>query len=109
MTIGSYVISWTGIPDWFWHPLQNGNGYNFWSGFGSDLGEVTLITAILASAYGAYRHHACHVDGCWRPGHTDPKVSAPACQRHHSLGHLHGRSHRTPVEDPPNEGLDVGA
>ena len=99
------MIGFLDIPSWFWHPLRLGSGSAcsainhtgcgdaFWSGFGSDLGEVTLITAILASAYGAYRHHACHVDGCWRPGHTDPKVSAPACPRHHSLGHLRGRSH----------------
>jgi hypothetical protein len=86
------MLAFLGIPDWFWHPLQNGNGYNFWSGFGSDLGEVTLVTAIVAGFFGAYRHHNCHVKRCWRPGHIDPAVGAPACSQHHSQGHKHGVS-----------------
>lgn len=68
-------------------------GYWFWSGIGSDFGEVTLIGVILSVAAGFYRHHECHVDGCRLPGHLDPKVQAPACPKHHSLGHLRGKSH----------------
>ena len=66
---------------WWWHPLQhwlaymtgslNSSGtppnYNFWSGFGSDLGEVTIVGGMLA----IYRKHNCHSRWCWRFGHHD--------------------------------------
>lgn len=67
------------IPHWFWHPLT-GLGYQFWSGIGSDLGEITLLAAII----GLYRHRNCHVSGCWRLGHQDPEHGFPACRHHHS-------------------------
>jgi hypothetical protein len=37
--------------------------YNFWSGLGSDLGELTIASTL-------YRHVNCHVRGCWRWGHS---------------------------------------
>lgn len=45
--------------------------YNFWSGFGSDLGEVTLIAAL----FGGWRHVNCHTKGCWRVGHYEVEVN----------------------------------
>lgn len=71
-----------------WHWLLHYTGsdnvsgpwYGFWSGFGSDLGEITLIAAVVAAA----RHKNCHVKGCWRLGHPDPEHGHPACRRHHS-------------------------
>lgn len=35
--------------------------YNFWSGFGSDLGLFAGVGAFLV-------HKNCHVSGCWRLG-----------------------------------------
>jgi hypothetical protein len=64
----------------------SGPWYGFWSGFGSDIGEVSLLGALITTA----RHKNCHVKGCLRLGHIDPAVAAPACKKHHSLGHLHG-------------------
>ena len=46
---------------------EGGPYYGFWSGFGSDIGEVTLIAGIGAVVH----HHNCHNRGCWRLGkHT---------------------------------------
>lgn len=56
----------------------SGPWYGFWSGFGSDLGEITLLGAILAAA----RHKNCTVKGCWRLGHPDPEHGHPICKTH---------------------------
>ncbi len=37
-----------------------GSWYLFWSGVGSDLGELTIVAVI-------YHHVNCHEPGCWRP------------------------------------------
>lgn len=70
------------IWHWFLHftgaDNVSGPWYGFWSGFGSDIGEVTLIAAVL----GAARHKNCHVKGCWRLGHSDPEHGHPVCRRH---------------------------
>jgi len=60
--------------------------YNFWSGFGSDLGEATLIAAVL----GTFKKHNCHTRWCWRIGHhafKDPLtgVEYNLCRKHHPL------------------------
>jgi hypothetical protein len=67
---------------WWWHwwlPLQHwlalhtgtdneaGPFYGFFSGFGSDLGEVTIVGGLLA----IYKKHNCHTRWCWRFGHHD--------------------------------------
>ena len=66
---------------------EPGPYYGFWSGFGSDIGELLLLGGLVQLV----RHHNCHVEGCWRvKTHNDPAVHAPACKKHHSLGHLHG-------------------
>lgn len=79
-----------------WLPLQHwlavhtgtlneqGTYYAFFSGFGSDLGELTIITGMLA----VYRKHNCHVRWCLRLGRhdlTDPSTALTyrLCRRHH--------------------------
>lgn len=59
--IWHWFLNFTGINI----PSNGSKWYNFWSGFGSDLGEI----AILGSLLGLYRHHNCTVKGCWRIGH----------------------------------------
>ena len=59
------------------HPLH-ANGYQWWSGAGSDLGEATIIGAVIATA----KHHNCHHKGCWRPGHRHPEHGWPSCKHH---------------------------
>lgn len=70
---------------WLWHPLQ-GPGYQFWSGIGSDIAEITLISALLAGFYKTYRHLECHVESpkaCHRIGHLVPGTGHRACTKHH--------------------------
>jgi hypothetical protein len=36
--------------------------YQFWSGFGSDIGEVAIIGGLV----GIFRQHTCHTKHCYR-------------------------------------------
>jgi hypothetical protein len=58
--------------------------YNFWSGFGSDLGEATLIATLGVGVYTGFRKVNCHAKGCPRIGHH-PLEGTPyhLCSRHH--------------------------
>lgn len=56
--------------------------YNFWSGAGSDIGEIVIIGAI----WQAYRKHNCGVKGCWRIGiRKVPGTEHVVCHTHHPL------------------------
>jgi hypothetical protein len=68
--------------------------YNFWSGFGSDLGEVTLISAVCVGVYTGVRKVNCHTKGCWRISHH-PLEGTPyvLCKHHHPDVPNHGASH----------------
>lgn len=82
------------------HPLW-GVGYQFWSGIGSDFGELTLLTAMVV----AFRRVNCHVKGCPRIGkyHVDntpykvcalhhPRVPTKGASAEH-IADLHGIKH----------------
>lgn len=59
---------------------EAGPYYGFWSGFGSDIGEVTIIGGMAA----VYRRHNCHEPWCWRIGrHPVEGTPFSACRRHH--------------------------
>lgn len=70
---------------WWWIELHTGTVhetgpfYGFFSGFGSDLGEITLITAVIA----AWRHKNCHHPWCLRTGKPVEGTPYIACHRHH--------------------------
>jgi len=68
--------------------------YNFWSGFGSDLGEATLISAVGIGVYTGARKVNCHTKGCWRIGHH-PLDGTPyiLCRHHHPDVPTEGASH----------------
>ncbi|HEY1444369.1 MAG TPA: hypothetical protein VGF51_05670 [Acidimicrobiales bacterium] len=68
--------------------------YNFWSGFGSDLGEATLISAVGIGVYTGVRKVNCHTKGCWRIGHH-PLEGTPyiLCKHHHPDVPNHGATH----------------
>lgn len=64
---------------WFWHPLH-GAGYQFWSGIGSDVTEITIVFALLAW----WHSHHCHVHRCWRVSWwPHPDHGHPVCRHHH--------------------------
>ncbi len=98
------AVFFTGVRHWV--ALHTGviNGgpdkyYNFWSGFGSDLGEATLISAVCIGVYTGARKVNCHVKGCWRIGHH-PLVGTPyvLCKRHHPHVPSKGASHEHILE-----------
>jgi hypothetical protein len=68
--------------------------YNFWSGFGSDLGEATLISAVCVGVYTGVRKVNCHTKGCWRIGHHmlegTPYI---LCKHHHPHVPNRGATH----------------
>jgi len=74
--------------------------YNFWSGFGSDLGEATLITAVGIGVYTAARKVNCHTKGCWRIGHHVLEGTPYILCRHHHPGvPTKGASHEYILEE----------
>lgn len=85
---------------WLFHPLgvcAHGGatydqclGYNFWSGIGSDIGEITVIGLVLSILITTYRKFNCHYggtkilppDGCHRIGRFD-HGHFTLCKNHH--------------------------
>jgi len=67
---------------------ESGPYYGFWSGFGSDIGEATLVAGVFA----LWRHHSCHVRGCARFGRPVPGTPYLACPKHHPQHHGNRRS-----------------
>ena len=54
--------------------------YGFWSGFGSDLGEIAILGALIS----LYRKHNCHVRHCWRIARHDVAGTQwKTCRKHH--------------------------
>ncbi len=65
-------------------PLQPSYWYNWWSGAGSDIGELAIAGALVS----VYRKHNCGVRWCWRVGRhdfADPSTGLThvLCRRHH--------------------------
>jgi hypothetical protein len=79
------------VPGWFqtyFEHILSGRGYEFWSGIGSDIGELTLVTAFIIWL----RQRNCHVNRCWRLAwHAHPEHGHPVCRHHHpDYGHIPG-------------------
>ena len=73
--------------------------YNFWSGFGSDLGEATLISAVAIGVYTGVRKVNCHTKGCWRIGHhTLEGTPYVLCRHHHPHVPTKGATHEHILE-----------
>jgi len=73
--------------------------YNFWSGFGSDLGEATLISAVGLGLYTGLRKVNCHTKGCWRIGkHQLAGTPYVLCRHHHPGVPSKGASHEHILE-----------
>jgi hypothetical protein len=71
------------VGNWLYHIFGikgTGAAYSFWSGAGSDWGQVT----VLGGAVLLYRKHNCHERRCWRIG-KHPIDGSPyiVCRKHH--------------------------
>jgi hypothetical protein len=84
MTWWSHLVHWlevhTGTVN------EPGPYYGFFSGFGSDLGEVALIGGLITFV----RHANCGAPGCWRLGkHPTADNIHRLCRHHHPelMGH----------------------
>lgn len=108
MSWTTVILHWLGVE-----PRSPSTAYNFWSGFGSDVGEVTLIGAVIATA----RHKNCHVHRCWRLGrHPVADGLYRVCARHHpgldgqvtadTINHAH-RAHRERLGHGNPDGPDA--
>jgi hypothetical protein len=63
---------------------ESGPYYGFWSGFGSDLAEFSILGAIGTGVYQLVKKYNCHEPRCWRVG-THPAAGGQflLCYHHH--------------------------
>ena len=60
----------------------SGPEYGFWSGFGSDLGELAIVSGLISM----YRRHNCAVHRCWRIGRHPVQGTPHVCCKAHAPG-----------------------
>jgi hypothetical protein len=76
--MGHWLQVHTGTVD------EPGPYYGFWSGFGSDLAEFSVLGAIGTGVYQLVKKYNCHEPGCWRIGnHPAAGGQFLLCYRHH--------------------------
>lgn len=67
---------------WLYHFFGiagTGPYYAFWSGLGSDIGELTIFAGMVA----LIRKHQCHERWCWRYGHyRADELGMMKCRKH---------------------------
>lgn len=64
---------------------EPGPYYGFFSGFGSDLGEVVLIGGVATVVAGMWHKFNCHNEKCWRIGlHHVAGGQYVVCRKHHN-------------------------
>lgn len=86
------------VPDWFWHPLgtqacratyhtaaeiRDCLSYNYHSGIGSDLSEITLLVGIVVF----WLKHNCYEHGCPWPGRVKGDDGHLRCKGCHKRKH----------------------
>jgi hypothetical protein len=63
---------------------EPGPYYGFWSGFGSDIAEFSILGAIATAVYQQIKKYNCHEPGCWRIGtHSAAGGQFVLCYHHH--------------------------
>lgn len=79
------MLSWL-----YWHLGVNGTGpyYGFFSGVGSDIGEVFDTIALCVTAWTLYLKHNCHVTGCPWIARRPTAAGDYVCHKHHPEGRL---------------------
>lgn len=77
-----YLLHPLGVCVGHAHEYMRCRGYNFWSGVGSDIGELTLATGVFSGILLFVKHHNCHEHRCWRLSwHVDAN-DHPVCKVH---------------------------
>lgn len=70
------------MGSWLYHVLGiagSGSYYGFWSGFGSDITEFAIVSAL----FGLIKKHQCHQSWCWRFGHYKiDDLGTIKCRKH---------------------------
>jgi hypothetical protein len=76
--LGHWLQVHLGIVD------EAGPYYGFWSGFGSDIAELSILGATGTAVYQLVKKFNCHSPGCWRVGnHPAAGGQFMLCYRHH--------------------------
>ena len=104
------IVYWTDSAHWFLRytgaDTESGTWYGFWSGFGGSIPDFLILGSIVT----VYRHHNCHVKGCWRLGKAVDGTPYVACPQHHPAHEGNKRSvssevialaHKAHVESGP--------
>jgi hypothetical protein len=79
MTRGMYwLLHFLGVDN------VSGSAYAWWSGAGSDLGEIAIVGGLASMV----RARNCEVRGCWRLGRHATAAGHKVCRRHHPDDHL---------------------
>lgn len=95
---GIYLWNTTHFHLGYWAQVHTGTVnepgpyYGFFSGFGSDLGEVVLIGGVVTIVLGAWHKLNCHNEKCYRIGiHHVAGGQYVVCRKHHNqiTGTLH--------------------
>lgn len=103
LAIAAFGVEFTHIQHWLAVHTgtvnESGPYYGFWSGFGSDLGELTLVAAVGTGVYTGVKKANCHAKGCWRVGHY-PLEGTPyhLCAKHHPDVPQGGATHEQILE-----------
>lgn len=92
------VVTWPlGLQHWLAYETGSYNtpgvahNYNFFSGSGSDIGQITLIGLAVSFMAAWYHKHNCHNEKCWRIGiHTLADGKYTVCRKHHNEITGHG-------------------
>jgi len=73
---------WHALSHFFGMDNLSGAQYGFWSGVGSDIGEVGIIGGVATLV----RHRNCEVHGCLRLGRHTTAAGHHVCRRHNPDG-----------------------
>lgn len=112
LAIIAAAVSWRfGFQHWLAHatgsyncppagcPGGSPHNYNFWSGSGSDIGQVTLIGIAATAALAWWHKINCHTAGCWRIGrHEKAGGEFVVCRRCHNKIEGHQPGHKLTIE-----------
>lgn len=83
MGLELFLLHWLYV-----HFGVNGAGayYGFWSGIGSDIGEISIFAAMTTGIAMLWHKHNCEAKGCWRLIRHTTEAGHLVCRKHHPEG-----------------------